>query len=336
MTRFLIAGLGSVGRRHLRNLQALGESDIILLRSGKATLPEEQLAGLPVERDIAAALQRWNPDAVIVSNPTALHLDVAIPASRAGCHLMIEKPVSHSMQRIDELRRAMREGGSRALVGFQFRFHPGLREARRLLNAGAIGKPVHVGVHWGEYLPDWHPWEDYHGSYAARADLGGGVILTHCHPFDYLRWLLGEVAHVSAVAGTLGGFGLDVEDCVEVTLAFASGALGSVHLDYIQRPPSHRLEIVGTRGTIRWDNADGAVRWWAAEAGASTEIPAPEGFERNTMFLDEMRHFLDVARGGADPLISLEDGVKALEIALRALASAKGHPVPATAPRDGQ
>ncbi|HLB65598.1 MAG TPA: Gfo/Idh/MocA family oxidoreductase, partial [Anaerolineales bacterium] len=74
MTRFLIAGLGSVGRRHLRNLQALGERAIVLLRTGKSTLPEQELAGLPVEREISAALLRGKPDAVIIANPTSLHL----------------------------------------------------------------------------------------------------------------------------------------------------------------------------------------------------------------------------------------------------------------------
>jgi len=324
MTRFLIAGLGSVGRRHLRNLQALGERDIVLLRTGKSTLPEQELAGLPVEREISAALLRGKPDAVIIANPTSLHLDIAIPAARAGCHLLIEKPLSHSMQRVDELLEAVRQAGSRVLVGFQFRYHPGLKEVKRLLDAGAIGQPVYAGVHWGEYMPDWHPWEDYHGSYAARADLGGGVILTHCHPFDYLRWLLGEVRHVSAAAGALGDLGLDVEDTAQITLAFSSGALGSVHLDYLQRPASHRLEIVGRGGTIRWDNTDGTARWWAPDLGAWKVITPPDGFERNSMFVDEMRHFLDVVQGEAQPMVTLDDGVKALEIAHQALTSARG------------
>ncbi len=323
MTRFLIAGLGSVGRRHLRNLQALGESDIVLLRTGKSTLPEEELAGLRVEREIGAALQRWKPDAVIIANPTSLHIDIAIPAAQAGCHLLIEKPLSHSMERIDELVEAVRRTRAQALVGFQFRYNPGLREVKRLLESGAVGLPVYAAAHWGEYMPGWHPWEDYHRSYAARADLGGGAILALCHPFDYLRWLLGEVTHVSAAAGILGDLGLDVEDTAQITLTFASGALGSVHLDYLQQPASHWVEIVGNRGTIRWDNADASVRWWAVETGAWKEIPPPEGFERNAMFLEEMRHFLDVTRGAAQPAATLEDGVAALEIALLARTRAR-------------
>ena len=99
--KFLIAGLGSIGRRHFRNLIALGETDIVLLRTRKATLPEDELAGYPVETNIHAALQKHKPEAVIVANPTALHLDVAIPAAGAGCHILLEKPVSDSLERLD-------------------------------------------------------------------------------------------------------------------------------------------------------------------------------------------------------------------------------------------
>ncbi|MFZ6026480.1 MAG: Gfo/Idh/MocA family protein [Chloroflexota bacterium] len=318
--KFLIAGLGSIGRRHFRNLLALGERDIILYRTHRATLPDDDLAGFPVETDLLAALAH-RPDAVIVSNPTALHLDVAIPAAEAGFHLFLEKPVSHVLERLDRLRNAVARTGVKVLVGFQFRFHPGLRLVHRLLNESqpAIGRAVSARAHWGEYLPNWHPWEDFRQGYAARPDLGGGVVLTLCHPFDYVRWLLGDACLVSALTSSQG-LGLPVEDTAEIGLRFASGVVGSVHLDYIQRPPRHTLEIIGTEGTIRWDNADGAVQLSAAGAdgnpGDWQRFPAPADFDRNVMFLDQMRHFRAVCRGEAEPLCSLDDGIAALELAL--------------------
>jgi len=130
--KFLIAGFGSIGRRHLRNLLALGERDILLLRSNKSTLPEDEIAQFPVETSLEAALGH-HPDAVIISNPTALHLDVAIPSAEAGCAILLEKPVSHSMERAEEFRTAVSRGGAKVLVGFQFRFHPTLRRAAQAL-----------------------------------------------------------------------------------------------------------------------------------------------------------------------------------------------------------
>jgi predicted dehydrogenase len=98
--------------------------------------------------------------------------------------------------------------------------------------------------------------------------------------------------------------------------------LGSLHLDYDQRPPSHTLEVIGCRGTIRWDNADGVARLSRPGAdgkpGAWQEFPLPLGFERNSMFMDEMRHFLEVLHGNADPLCNLQDGIAALRLSLAA------------------
>ena len=133
--KILIAGLGSIGRRHFRNLVALGEKDLVLYRTHKATLPDDELAGYPVETDLAEALKKHKPDAVIVSNPTALHLDVAIPAAEAGCAILLEKPIAEDLSRVDELRQAAAKSGSKILVGFQFRYHPTLNKARELIAA---------------------------------------------------------------------------------------------------------------------------------------------------------------------------------------------------------
>jgi len=321
--KFLIAGLGSIGRRHLRNLQALGEKDILLYRTHQATLPEDELNGYHVETDLARALQ-LGPEAVIIANPTALHLSVALPAAEAGCHLLIEKPVSHSLEGLDELKAALKRGGGKVLVGFQFRYHPGLQQIKQLLGRQAVGRPLSVRAPWGEHLPNWHPWEDFRRSYAARPELGGGVVLTLCHPLDYLHWLIGEAESLWAFTSRTG-LGLEVEDIAEIGLRFKDGTLGSVHLDYVQRPPQHTLEIIGTEGTITWDNASGSVHLTRPSLGEPREegqaFPVPAGFERNSMFLTEMAHFREVVKGECEPICPLEDGIYALKLALAALRS---------------
>ncbi|OGC22517.1 hypothetical protein A2291_07335 [candidate division WOR-1 bacterium RIFOXYB2_FULL_42_35] len=312
--KFVIVGLGSIGRRHLKNLIALGEKDIILCRSKLSTLPDEELKDFPVVTSIHEAL-KLKPDAVIISNPTALHLDVAIPAAEAGCHILLEKPLSHSMERIEELRSALKKGGGQLLVGFQFRFHPTLQIAAQLISQKVIGRPVSVRAHWGECLANWHPWEDFKKSYAARKDLGGGVVLTLCHPFDYLNWLLGKPELLWAKTDTIGDLGVDVEDIADVCLRFPGGALGTVHLDYLQQPASHHLEIIGTKGTMIWNNSTGQLAVFRSENNAWKNHPVPADFERNSLFLEEMKHFLAVVRGETKPVCTLEDGITAQEIA---------------------
>ena len=238
-----------------------------------------------------------------------------------ACHILLEKPVSHSMERVEALQQAVHQNGVQVLVGFQFRFHPGLRKVKQLLEEGAIGEPLSARAHWGEYLPNWHPWEDYKLGYAARPELGGGVVLTLSHPLDYLRWFLGEVISISALTSHKG-LNMPVEDLAEISLGFANGAIGSLHLDYDQRPPSHTLEIIGTRGTIRWDNTDGITKMSGVEQGGKAspwrEFLPPEGFERNHMFLDELRHFRDILHEEAEPMCTLQDGIQALQMAIAA------------------
>jgi predicted dehydrogenase len=330
--KFLIAGLGSIGRRHFRNLITLGEKDIVLLRSHLATLSDDELAGYLVETDIHEALRKHRPNAVVVANPTALHMDIAIPSAEAGCHILLEKPVSNSLERLDTLQQAAQKSGSRILVGFQFRHHPTLNKARELIRSNAIGKLLTVHAHWGEYLPNWHPWEDYRQSYAARADLGGGVIVTLAHPLDYLRFIVGEVDALWSFNGHVSPLEITVDDVAEIGLKFKNGAIGGMHLNYVQRPPVHRLEIVGTKGTLRWDNSDGILRLYQMSMpfGSYSDNPPapvvetfspPEGFERNQLFAAQTRHFLEIVRGEKEPVCSLEDGIRALKMALAAIES---------------
>ncbi|HVO10474.1 MAG TPA: Gfo/Idh/MocA family oxidoreductase [Vicinamibacteria bacterium] len=317
---FLIAGSGSIGRRHLGNLRHLGESGVTLYRTGRRD-PAAPPVHAPAEFDLQAALAR-RPLAVLVCNPSAHHLELALAAARAGAHLLIEKPLAHRLEGTEELVHEVRARRLVALVGFQYRFHPALREVKCWLEERAIGEVVSGNVRWGEHLPSWHPGENWRASYAARADLGGGAIRTLCHPFDYLGWLLGEADWVTAeVANRV--LGLDVEDTAQVLVRFASGALVTVSLDYAQRPRDHRLELVGTRGRIAWSDADGAAHLLPEDSARVTTFRPPPEFSRNTMFVEELRHFLECLAGRARPLCSLSDGMAALEIVVAALESAR-------------
>lgn len=320
--KFVIAGLGSIGRRHLRNLCALGEKDIILLRTHQSTLPDKELEAFPQVSKLEDALSHC-PDAVIISNPTALHLEVALPAAEAGCHLLIEKPLSHTLQAVDQLQQIVTQNKLQVLIGYQFRFHPVLEQIKEIIESGEIGFPISAHAHWGEYLPSWHPWEDYRLGYSARADLGGGVVLTLSHPLDYMRWLLGEIVRVLALTANISPLDLEVEDTAILGLTFENGWIGSVHLDYVQQPPRHYLEIIASHGSLHWDYSEGIARVFNVRQGEEYCLTPTTYFERNDMFLAEMRHFLEVIRGEAQPRCSLQDGVRALQIALAALESSK-------------
>jgi predicted dehydrogenase len=320
--KFLITGLGSIGRRHLRLLAAQGQKDITLFRTHQSTLPDEDLAGYPVETVLEKALAK-NPDGVIISNPTRFHLDIAIPAAEAGCHILLEKPISDSMDRVEELQKAADRSGSKILVGFQFRYHPALQIIKEILQSNQLGKVISFRAHWGEYLPNWHPWEDYRQSYAARKDLGGGVILTLTHPLDYSRMLFGEVESLWAFSGKLGKLEIDVEDTAEIGLKFKNGPIGSVHINYNQQPPRHQLEIVCTDGTVRWDNAEKKIIFYDGSKGDWTSYPLDENFDRDSLFTSQIQHFIKVAAGEEKPFCTLDDGIWSVKLAQAAKKSSQ-------------
>lgn len=313
----LIVGLGSAGSRHFRNLSAMGHFKFLFYRTHKGTQENPGASGWPETDDLEEALA-YNPQLAIVANPTAMHIPVAKEIAHAGCHLFIEKPLSHELDGCAELERLVNQKNLIAMIGCQFRFHPLLVTLREQLRSGRIGEIFGARAEWGEYLPGWHPWEDYREAYSARKDLGGGSILTLIHPLDYLYWLFGEVAGVHASVRNIPMLQTDTgDDIAEITLAFRSGVLGQIHLDYLQRPPTHTLVVLGDYGRAELDFATNELRWTSIDGHVQPETTV-EGFERNTMFVNEMKHFLECVEEHRETRVPLSEGSAVLEIALRA------------------
>jgi predicted dehydrogenase len=318
MCRILIAGLGSIGRRHMGNLRQLGIDDILLYRTKPE--PVKEAPELLVFTDLAQALAA-RPDIVIVSTPTAHHLEVALPAARTGCNLFIEKPLSHSWEGIVELLSVIQDQHLVALIGFDLRFDPGLCHVKTLLEDGCIGRVVAIQSQVGQYLPDWHPSEDYRKSSSASVDKGGGVILDLIHELDYVSWLIGPISRLTCFADRISGLEITTEDTAAILLRFENGAIGTVHLDYIQRDPSRTCRIIGTEGTILWDYYAKKVRWHVAKREIWQEFEYGS-FQRNDRFVAEMQHLLACLRGQELPRVDAIWGSRILKVALMAKESA--------------
>lgn len=319
MPRILIAGLGSIGLRHLKNLLQLGAEDILLLRMKNEVVKEAP--HLPIFTILQNALNQ-NPDAVIVSNPTSQHLDIALPAAKAGCHLFLEKPLSHTWQDVDTLLATVKQKELIGMVGFDMHFDPGLRKVHQLLEDGVIGRVTAIQAQVGQYLPDWHPWEDYRKGVSAQVDTGGGVILDLIHEIDYVTWLMGEAKEVMSMSGRVSSLEIQTEDTAAILIRFMNNAIGTINLDYIQRTLSRSCRIVGEEGTITWDLMEQQVSWFLAENKTWQDF-SYAGFQRNDRFLAEMKHFLDCLQGKAEPEVNLESGSRSLKIALAAKESGK-------------
>jgi predicted dehydrogenase len=314
--RWLIAGCGSIGKRHLRNLRHLGVDDIVVFdeREDRRQEAAEQW-NVQTTDNLEAGLE--GASVAVICTPTHLHVQGALTAARAGCHLFIEKPLADSIEGVDLLLEEVVRRRLHTLVGCNFRFHPAMREMKRLVAEGVAGRLVSARAQFGHYLPDWHPWEDYRRGYSARREMGGGVVLDRIHELDYVRWLMGNVTEVCAFSGKLSSLEIDSEDTAEILLRFESGAFGSVHLDYVRRDRDCRLEIIGEEGTLEWSYQGHAVSWYLGVDGQRRHLAWPD-YDPNNMYLDEMRHFLAVLEGRERSAQDVCEARSVLQIALAA------------------
>jgi len=321
--RFLVVGCGSIGKRHIRNLKALQVGEVIAhdVRPERCSEVEQEY-GVKTYHHLEEALAQ-KPDAAFICTPTSLHIPPALSAARRGCHLFIEKPLSNSLDSVDELTEVLTRKGLVTLIGCNMRFHPGIARMKELLENKVIGKVVCARVQTGQYLPNWHPWEDYRQGYSANMSLGGGVILDGVHEIDYISWLLGEVSQVVCFSGKLSSLEIDTEDTAEILLWFKSGAIGEVHLDYIQRIYGRSCHIIGEEGTILWDFNDKQVKVYSARTKEWQLFPEELDYDTNQMYIEEMRHFIQCIEGKARPMQDINAGKRILEIALAAKESAK-------------
>jgi predicted dehydrogenase len=321
--RFLVMGCGSIGKRHIGNLLD-AEAGTVLAHDVRVDRAEgvRSRFGVKVFTDLDAAFA-CDPQVALVTAPTSLHVPLALRAAEHGCHLFIEKPLAHCRNGVNRLVEEVRDRRLVTLVGCNLRFHPGLRAVKRLLDENAIGRVVAVRAEVGQYLADWHPYEDYRQGYSARHDLGGGVILDAIHELDYTRWLLGPVRSVVCFAGKLSHLEVQTEDTAAVLLRFASGAVGEVHLDYVQRAYSRTCQVIGDEGTIRWDYGAGEVRIFRAASKSWEVMPDLAGWQPNQMYVDELAHFLRCLDGEEKSTLGVFDAARVLDVALAAKASAE-------------
>jgi predicted dehydrogenase len=286
--RIFVVGLGSIGRLHLANARALGH----------------EVEGGRLEEAASFA-----PEALVVASPTSAHLEALRWAVDRGAHAYVEKPIARSTDGVAETLQAAEASRLVVAVGYNLRFHPALEAIRMAVHGGRVGRLLSVRAAAGQYLPDWHPDEDYRNSYAARAELGGGALLTLSHELDYVRWIAGEVDDVRGIAARVSSLELDVDDIAELTCRLQSGAIASVHMDFVDRSYNRRSRWVGEEGTIAWDWGvpvrllTGGVSLWEEKAHVLSETYAAA-----------LQDFVSAVELGSVPRCSGRDALRTLEL----------------------
>jgi predicted dehydrogenase len=316
ISRILIVGLGSAGIRHLRLAREFFPSaEIKVLRHRpQSTIPQFSEGCFS---NIEEAVQ-FAPQIAIIANPSTFHVHVAREMAQAGVHLLIEKPLSSSLEGVVDLIRTCKERNSVLMSGYNLRFSPSLQRFQELLGEGITGELLSVRCEVGQYLPSWRPESDYRKGVSARKELGGGALLELSHEIDYLRWIFGEVEWIRATLSQQSELEIDVEDSAHLTMAFFPNSggrqlVGTLNLDLIRHDHTRTCTVIGETGTLRWNGLTGEVELFKEGAPGWKKLYTHQP-QRDETYRAEWQDFVDSIQGKRIPFVTGVDGLRVLEI----------------------
>lgn len=286
----IIIGFGSIGKRHYSNLFKLGYNNLTVFDPADDAFVEFdnikrlECLGIKALRSFSAAF---------ICNPNNLHLSKAIKCAQAGCHLFIEKPLSHNFSGIDRLDKLCKKNKLITLVGCNMRFQPCLSFIKYYLEKKKLGNIYSIAHEFGCFLPDWRPGRDYRKNYAAKHSTGGGIILDDMHEFDLLFWLnnFNQVVKTNFIFNNSGALRIETEDNCLAIFEFANKALGLVKCDYLQQSYSRNCKIVGKKGNLEWDFNENIV--WLRAKNKRKKIFEAKNFDFNQTYVKEIKYFFN-------------------------------------------
>lgn len=308
--RVLVAGCGSIGKRHIEVLQSLGITDLAACDPSEASRQAvaEAAPGIRLYADYTEALSAERPNAVFILTPTRLHIGMATQALEAGAHVFIEKPLANSPEGVERLQSLAESKGRKIMVGFCFRYHQVLQKAKAMLDAEHIGRLVSVRALMGEPFYAIHP--DYMNLYYSK--YSGAFELVH--DLDLAIWFAGqEIESVQSVYGSFSDMGMHSPDTVEMLVQFKDRCVANVHLDFFQTPRRRQIDLIGTGGVITvefasWDEATLSVYTRDDPQWRCETIPT----RRNDMFAAEDGEFLDCIVNDLPVRCTVNEALKSL------------------------
>ena len=321
--KFLVIGLGSMGKRRVRCLKRLGYTDIIGFDTREDRTKEtKEKYGIETFNDFEDVM-KLNPDAFIVSTPPDLHTKYALIAAKNGKHFFTEASVvSDGMEELIEL---CKNRGIVAAPSCTARFYPQVKRVREILKGGKIGRPLAFTYHFGYYLPFWHPWENYKDFYASKKKTSAAREMTSFE-LVWLTYIFGGVEKVSCFKGKVSDLDVDVDDAYQIISKHGNNVLGNVLIDSICRFLSRSLRVLCEKGVLLWDLEKGIIVFgedgkkmasygegYGEKKGDEYSKEMDERI-REEPYMEELTAFIDAIKGLNKYPYSLEDDRKILKI----------------------
>ena len=311
LNRLAIIGLGSIGRRHLRLISEIRpDIEIIAVRSGYGDVCNEEQIIAKTVYSVSDAIKE-GVQAAIISSPATLHLKQSLELAKNGIHLLIEKPISHTSDRVKELLKIVNENRITIMVGYVLRYDLGAIKFKNWLDNKIKGKILHARIECGSYLPDWRPDQDYRKTVSALSELGGGVLLELSHEVDYLYWFFGKPKDVQAQIRNSGTLDINVEDQVDLLMTSEQGYCISVQIDFNRRHVERKCKVLTTEGELIWDAVKQNVTWKGVN---KEQFKYEYNNERNSIYRKQLEVFFDCIENDNDPIVTVKDGFNVISL----------------------
>lgn len=322
MKKFLIVGLGSMGKRRIRNLFFNGERHMVGfdIRLERCREAEEKYGIKTIER-----FDKINPenfDVMIISTSPEAHGDYIRYALKHKKHFFVEHPTSDDGYK-DILKN--KNPSTVKASSCTMRFYTPIKMMKKMLGEGKIGKILAFQYHMGQYLPDWHPWEDYRKVYFSKKETGA---CREMLPFEliWLNWVLGsKVKEVRGFIRKVSELDMKAEDVVAASLIYENNITGNIMIDVVSRKPFRTLRILGSEGVLDWERFDSTIKLYNAKSKTTKTISVPQGrpekgyVNEEEMYQQEIKAFLDAIYGKAKYPFTFEENLLNLKVLFRLL-----------------
>lgn len=318
MLKILVVGLGSMGKRRIRNLVKLGFTDIIGFDPRKDRRDETaKKYPIKVQSSLINSLKS-KPEVMIISTPPDKHLKYIKIAIKNNIHFFTE--VNLISKHVEEAIYLLRKKALFASPSNTMHFHPVIKELKKLLQKNVIGNPLIIHHHCGQFLPDWHPWENYHDFFVSKKQTGGAKEILYME-LSWLTYLFSDIRSVFSNVEKISKLDTQIDDVYQSILKFMNNLRCTITIDVLSIPSFRETKIIGETGTIKCNFDKGEIKIFKKNKIKQISIKmgqVAKGYGGSTppekLYEEEMNAFLNSIKNKKKILFSFNDELKILKI----------------------
>ena len=301
--KIIVFGVGSIGRRHIANLNKIGYTDIDIYDINNEYL-DFVIHNFKINKSYndIKEIDFNKYHAGFICTPPIFHIKQALILAQYGIHLFIEKPLSNTLGgEISKLQRIQKRKSLIIMVGYNQRFNNGIIQIKNIIESHLLGKIYYVRAEFGQYLPDWRPWQDYKKSYTAQKSLGGGILLDGSHEIDYLLWMFGynKIKRIQSIIGKYSNLSIDVEDLIEIQIEYENGPIISLNLNMLEPRYNRYVKIVGEKGIVKYDFTTTSLELFKTKTKVLSIFKNKQ--DMNGTYIKEIKYFFSCIKKKKQP-----------------------------------